>query len=147
MRIHEAKLHYHVVQDGPVEALDTPAKVAAYMQDAFEDPTVEWFYVIILNRRNRPLGRVMVSKGTATSALVHPREVFKPVILAGGTGLIVVHNHPGGDTTPSRADIALTRRIREAAGILSIDLLDHLIVGDRDDCPPGWYSFCESGLL
>ena len=142
MKIHEATLTYREVRDGPTESLDEPEKVVRYMEGAFApDPTVEWFQVILLNRKNIPLGRTVVTKGTASSSLVHSREVFKPAILAGASAVIVVHNHPSGDPAPSQADIQVTRMLREAAKVLSIDLLDHVIIGDD------YYSFNEAGLL
>jgi len=143
MKIHEACLQYRVVSDGPVEALDAPERVLRYMEGAFDpDPTVEWFYVVLLNRKNRPLGRLAVTKGTANSTLVHPREVFRPAVLAGASAIVCVHNHPSGVSDPSTADLKITRQLRESATVLDIDLLDHIIVGD-----PGYYSFSEAGTL
>lgn len=145
MRVHEASIQFRVVRDGPVEPLDTPEKVAAYVADAFDgDPTVEWFLCIPLNRKNMPFGRVLITKGTASSCLVNPREVLRPVILSNACGFIVVHNHPSGDTAPSRADIQVTRQLRESAKTMGIDFLDHIIVGDPGTPP---YSFNEAGLI
>lgn len=131
MRIWEAKLVYNLLSLGEEVTLDAPDRVASYLESAFsEDPTVEWFIAVLLDRKNRPLGRAIISKGTASSSLVHPREVFKPAILAGASSVVVSHNHPSGDPAPSRADIHVTRQLREAAprGI-------------------GYYSFNEAGLL
>ena len=149
MRIYEASLKYKLVHQGPLTVVDSPERVFQYMGDAFTDPTVEWFYVILLNRKNKPLGRVAVTKGTATAALVHPREVFRPAVLANSSAVIVVHNHPSGDPSPSQADIRATRQLREAARTIQIDLLDHVIIGDKDSDPAdtGYYSFAEAGLL
>ncbi len=149
MRIYEASLKYKLVHTGPLTVVDSPQRVFQYMGNAFTDPTVEWFYVILLNRKNKPLGRVAVTKGTATAALVHPREVFRPAVLANSSAVIVVHNHPSGDPSPSQADIRATRQLREAAKMIQIDLLDHVIIGDKDSDPAaiGYYSFAESGLL
>ena len=150
MRIWEAKLVYNLLQLGEDTALDRPDKVAAYLHSAFdEDPTVEWFVTILLDRKNRAIGRHIVSKGTATCSLAHPREVFKAAILGGASGVIVAHNHPSGDPTPSRTDIRTTRALREASKIISIDLLDHVIVGVKEADPAGlgYYSFCEAGVL
>lgn len=150
MRIYEASLKYKLVHTGPLTVVDSPERVFQYMGGAFEaDPTVEWFYVILLNRKNRPLGRVAVTKGTATATLVHPREVFRPAVLANSSAVIVVHNHPSGDPSPSQADIRATRQLREAAATIQIDLLDHVIIGekDTDPCGTGYYSFAEAGLL
>lgn len=145
MRVHEASLAFRVVREGPVEALDTPEKVARYVRDAFDgDPTVEWFVCVPVNRKNQPYGRVLISKGTATSTVVHAREVLRPCILCNATGFIVAHNHPSGDTSPSRADLQVTRQLREAGKAMQIDLLDHVIVGDRSS---EIYSFNEAGLV
>ena len=147
MVIHEASLSYRVVREGESEPLDTPEKIVAYMEGAFDaDPTVEWFYVIPLNRKNHPLGRVAVTKGIATATVVHTREVFKPVILAGASALVVVHNHPSCDPSPSRADIDVTRVLREAARHMVFDLLDHVIIAENGSERP-YYSFSEAGLL
>lgn len=150
MRIYEASLKYKLVSKGPLAVVDSSQRVFEYMQGAFdEDPTVEWFFVIPLNRRNRALGRLIVTKGIATASLVHPREVFKPAILCNAAALVVAHNHPSGDPAPSRADIEITRRLREAARLMDMELVDHVIVGEKDADPAGqgYYSFSESGLL
>lgn len=150
MRIYEASLKYKLVQQGPLTVVDSPERVFQYMEGAFdEDPTVEWFFVIMLNRKNRALGRVAVTKGTATASLVHPREVFRPAVLCNASALIVAHNHPSGDPAPSSADIGVTRKLKEAANMMQIDLLDHIIVGDpdADSNGLGYYSFSEAGLL
>lgn len=145
MQVHEASLQFRVVREGPAESLDTPEKVAAYIADAFDgDPTVEWFICIPLNRKNLPFGRVMISKGSATSCLVHPREVLRPVILSNASAFVVAHNHPSGDTSPSRADIQVTRQLREAAKTMGVDFHDHVIVGDPHSVP---YSFNDAGLV
>ena len=150
MRIYEASMKYRLVHKGPLTVVDSPERVFQYMEDAFDvDPTVEWFYVILLNRKNKPLGRVAVTKGTATAALVHPREVFRPAVLTNSSAVIVVHNHPSSDPSPSQADIRATRQLREAAKVMQIDLLDHVIMGDKESDPAntGYYSFAEAGLL
>ena len=142
--IYEAKIQYSLIKEGPAETLTTPLHVVHYLEGAFdEDPTVEWFYVILLNRKNIPIGRTVVSRGSASSTVVHAREVFKPAILAGASGIIAVHNHPSGDPTPSRADIQVTRQLRQAGQIIGIDLIDHMIVGHN--C--SYYSFSEAGLV
>ncbi len=150
MRIWEAKLTYNLIGLGEEITLDAPEKVVNYLESAFaEDPTVEWFIAILLDRKNRPIGRAVITKGTTSSSLVHPREVFKPAILASASAVIVAHNHPSGDPSPSRADIQITRQLRESAKIMSIDLLDHVIVGSKEADPRGYgyYSFSEGGML
>jgi DNA repair protein RadC len=150
MRIYNAKIQYQLVQEGPQEVLSTPEKIVQYMAGAFDEaPVAEMFYVVCLSRKNRPLGRHRVTMGTATAALAHPREVFRVAILANACAVVCVHNHPSGDPSPSAADIQLTRQLREASAVMDIPLLDHLVIGDRDDDPlgVGFYSFRSAGLI
>jgi len=150
VRIYEAAIQYRLVNLGEQSPLDSPAKIVEYMKHAFdEDPTVEWFFTVLLNRKNRPISRVMISKGTANASLVHPREVFKSAILASACSIVAVHNHPSGDPSPSCADIKVTRQLKEAANVVDITLLDHIIIGhvESDPARKGYYSFQESGLL
>lgn len=145
MIVREASLKFRVIRKGETVALDTPKRVADYVRDAFDaDPTVEFFLVIPLNCKNHPYGRVLLSKGTAQSCLVNAREVMRPCILANAVRFVVVHNHPSGDPSPSRADIAVTRKLREAGETMGIPLLDHVIIGDPDTEP---YSFNDAGLV
>ena len=90
----------------------------------------EVFAVALLTIRHRVLGLHTVSVGCLTSSLVHPREVFKPAILAGSAALLLAHNHPSGDPEPSAEDIALTRRLTAAGQLLGIEVLDHVILGE-----------------
>ena len=90
----------------------------------------EHFVVILLNRKNGIIGINTVSVGDLSSSIVHPREVFKPAIVAGAASIIVAHNHPSGDPAPSRDDINVTKRLKEAGDILGIGVLDHIIIGD-----------------
>jgi len=83
-----------------------------------------------LDGKNRALGFHIVSVGTLTASLVHPLEVFKLAILANVAAIIVVHNHPSGDPTPSAEDVAITQRLRQAGELLGIRVLDHVVVGD-----------------
>ena len=100
---------------------------------AFELPvkglTVEKFWVLCLNRKNRLLRQHEATSGTASSSLVHPREVFREAIRAGASAVICVHNHPSGDPDPSPEDIDVTRRLIDAGRLIGIPLLDHVIVG------------------
>ncbi len=90
----------------------------------------EHFVVILLNRKNGIIGINTVSVGDLSSSIVHPREVFKPAIVAGAASIIVAHNHPSGDPAPSSDDINVTKRLKEAGDILGIGVLDHIIIGD-----------------
>jgi DNA repair protein RadC len=102
----------------------------------------EEFRVLVLNNKNRVLKRSVISVGTVSEALVHPREIFRDAIREGGSAIIVSHNHPSGVLTPSREDIAATERIAGAGAILGIPLLDHVIVSDSS-----WCSMKEEGYL
>ena len=106
-------------------------------QDIFEfvhlslrDLAYEVFEALLLDARNQLLRRVRVSTGTLTGSLVHPREVFRPAVAEAAASLILVHNHPSGDPSPSSEDFEVTDRIVEAGEIMGIRVLDHLVVGD-----------------
>jgi len=150
MRVYEMKLVYSLVSLGEDVRLDSPTKVVSYLHSAFEEnPMQEAFYCVYLDRKNHPMGRRLITLGTATGTLVSPREVFRGAIVAGAVALIVAHNHPSGDPAPSSADVQVTRKLHEAARALEIELLDHVIVGDAkaDPIGRGAYSFREAGLL
>lgn len=119
--------------------LATPDQVAAFLGD-LRLAAQECFVAISLNTKNRVIRRHLVSLGTATSALVHPRECYRPLILDGAVAAIVAHNHPSGDPSPSAEDIRITRQLVEAGEVMGIRLLDHVVIGDTA------LSLRESGL-
>ncbi|MBS0662801.1 MAG: DNA repair protein RadC [Verrucomicrobia bacterium] len=129
--------------------LHNAANVATFFQPIVLGLDVEKFWVLCLNRKHRLLKRVEVSSGTATSALAHPREVFRIAVCEGATGVVCVHNHPSGDPSPSSADLQITRQLRESARIIDIDFLDHVIIGrtNADPTGRGYFSFREGHLL
>lgn len=150
MKIYLIDVKYSFVREDPVQDVGSPEKIAQYMRGAFDEhPDQEQLWVISLDRKNHPKGRTLVTLGTATGSLVHPREVFRPAIIAGASAIVVCHNHPSGDPAPSSADVAVTRKLREAAVAIDIELLDHVIIGDKvaDPMGRGFYSFREAGLL
>jgi DNA repair protein RadC len=150
MRVYEAKLVYSLLSLGDETHLERPEAVVDYLRSAFDEhPMQEAFYCVYLDRRDHPLGRHLITLGTVDSTLVSAREVFRGAILAGASSLIVAHNHPSGDPQPSSADIRVTRNLREAAKIIEIELLDHVIVGDpkADPIGLGYYSFRSAGML
>ena len=150
MRVFECKLTYSLVSLGEEVQLNRPDKIADYLRSAFdENPLQEAFYCVYLDRKNHPLGRHLITLGTIDSTLVSYREVFRGAILAGASGLVVAHNHPSGDPAPSAPDLHVTRKLREAAKILDIELLDHVIVGDvkADPLARGIFSFREAGMI
>ena len=103
--------------------------------------------VVLLDARFRRITAVDITKGTVNESLAHPREIFKPAISHSAYALVVVHNHPSGDASPSEADTRLTRRIAEAGRILQIQMLDHVIVGTPAAGRSGYFSFKEAGLI
>jgi DNA repair protein RadC len=149
MRVYEAELVYHLVSLGDDVALDTPEKAVEYLQSLYsKNPVQEAFCVIALDRKNRPIARHLVTLGTLTASLVAPRETFRFAIMANAAAIICSHNHPSGSPQPSSADIAVTRRLCQAAESLDIGFHDHIIVGDRESDPGklGYYSFRQAGL-
>ena len=123
--------------------------VAAFLQPAVVGLAVEKFWVLCLNRKNRLLKRVEITSGTATSALAHPREVFRAAVRESASSIICAHNHPSGDPAPSAPDLQVTRMLREAARAVDIELLDHVIIGQpaADPAGKGYFSFREAGML
>ena len=133
----------------PGARLDSPAKVWARLEPLTVGLAVEKCWVLSLNRRHRLLGLQEVSSGTATSSLLHPREVFRLALKHAAPAAIVAHNHPSGDPAPSPADRAVTRQLTEAGRVLGVELLDHVIIGrpETDPAGKGWFSFGEAGLI
>jgi DNA repair protein RadC len=109
--------------------LTTPEQVEAYLSE-LKEAAQECFIVIALNAKNRVIEKHLVSIGTVNSALVHPRECFRPVILDGASAIILAHNHPSGDPTPSAEDIKITKQLIGAGEILGLKILDHVIIAD-----------------
>jgi DNA repair protein RadC len=105
------------------------ASVWAHFRGRLPQLDREAFYVLVLDGKNRVQGEVRVSEGSLTAALVHPREVFAPAIRDGAAALVLVHNHPSGDPTPSAEDAALTERLRQVGELVGVRILDHVVVG------------------
>ena len=128
---------------------DEPKKVWTLLYPESLVESVEKVWVLCLDRKNKLLRFENITTGTATGSLVHPREVFKPAIRWGATAIILAHNHPSGDPTPSSSDLKVTQKISEAARHLDIDFHDHVIIGEPNNCPAGigYYSFADSGLI
>jgi DNA repair protein RadC len=132
------------IVDTPTLMLNTPALAARALAPLIADQVVEVFGVACVSTRLRLLSWHVLSRGTRSSTPISMPDVFVPACLTTGTtGLIVVHNHPSGEPTPSPEDVALTRRLQTAAAILDMPLLDHLIVGEGER----YYSFREAGLI
>ena len=125
------------LQDAPlreVATLDTSQAAVDYLRPMLENsiayrPDTENLIVVYLNTRKRPIGWEVISNGTLDTLLVHPREVFKSAIVANAAALVLVHNHPSGDPTPSEADIKVTRDLIRAGQLMKIELVDHIVIG------------------
>ncbi|MDO9573706.1 MAG: DNA repair protein RadC, partial [Candidatus Contubernalis sp.] len=102
----------------------------------------EYFKVILLNTKNQIISTELISIGSLNSSIVHPREIFSVAVKKVSAAVILVHNHPSGDPTPSREDIEVTKRIVQAGEIIGISVLDHMIIGEGR-----YYSFREGGLI
>ena len=126
--------------------LDGPAAVSELSLDLARsvDDGREHFWAVLLNAQLGYLMHTEVSVGTLNASLVHPREVFGPALREGAASLVLIHNHPSGDPTPSREDIRLTRQLVETGKLLDLPVHDHVIVGNGTD---DWVSFAERGLL
>ena len=123
-------------------SLRSPQDVYRHFGPRLRRLSQERFAVVFLDGRHRVLGEEMVSQGTLTASLVHPREVFRPALRASAAALILVHNHPSGDPTPSAEDRAVTERLARAGEILGVRVLDHVVVAER-----GYVSLREEGAL
>jgi len=128
--------------------LDTPERVADLLRETNRLHTVEHFQTVLLNARRRLIRIEQVSQGTLDTLLVHPREVFRGAIQANAAALILAHNHPSGDPTPSEDDIKVTRDLLRAGQLLKIDVLDHIILGHANhDRPRDFISLRELGYF
>jgi len=119
-----------------------PEEVVREAQE-IADSDREAFMVIYVDARNKMINREIISVGTLNAALVHPREVFKGAILKNAHAIIIVHNHPSGDPSPSKDDRLLTERLADAGKLLGIEVLDHIIVTPGR----GWISFKQAELF
>ncbi len=133
---------------GESPLLDTPEAVAALMREDVRLRNVEAFQVLLLNTRRRLISVVKISDGTLDTILVHPRDVFKPAIAANAAAVVLLHNHPSGESTPSEADIKVTRDLIRAGQLLKIEVLDHVILGRAtQERPKDYMSLRELGYF
>ena len=124
------------------QPLRSSEDVFNHFRDVLAKEKREFFYVVLLNNKNRKLRDVKISEGSLTSSLVHPREVYNPVIRESAAAVIFVHNHPSGDPAPSPEDIEITRRLKEVGEVMGVRVLDHVVIGhDR------YFSFSDRGML
>ncbi len=113
-----------------------------HLRSTLRDLKKERFLIILLDGKNRVMGERLISEGSLNASLVHPREVFSPAIRESAGSIVLVHNHPSGDPTPSLEDIEVTRRLRSVGDLVGIRVLDHVIIGE--EC---YTSFLEQGLF
>lgn len=131
---------------------DSPERLYEFWKNIIEqqpdhEPDKESVCVILLNARFIPYAWNRVSLGTVCESSAHPREILRPVIVGGAYAFAIMHNHPAGDPTPSRADEIVTRRLREAAELMQIVLADHVIVGKAAPGRSPYFSFREAGQI
>lgn len=125
-----------------VEIIHGPEDVARFAMPRYRDKKKEHFAILMLNTKNHIIGLRDISIGSISASIVHPREVFREATLNSCASIILLHNHPSGDPSPSREDIAVTQRMVKAGKIMDIPVLDHIILGDNR-----WTSLKEKGLL
>jgi len=125
---------------GLLTAFRGSGDIWAAFRDHFSLLDREVFAVVILDTKHRMVGYHEVSVGTVNASMVHPREVFKAIILANASAFVIMHNHPSGDPTPSKEDIEITRRLRELGDLLGVRVLDHIVFGDGK-----YVSFVDDG--
>lgn len=124
------------------ERYTSPEQVFEHYHFTYRDRRKEYFLVLLLDGKNRILKEVQVSEGSLNQSIVHPREVFHAAVRESAAGMILVHNHPTGDPTPSREDVSITQRLKEAGDMMGVKVLDHVIIGDGT-----FTSFVSEGLL
>ncbi len=126
--------------------LSSPAAAVELARDLLRDydDDKEHFWAVFLNAQNHYLLHTLVSTGTQSASLVHPREVLGPALREGASSVILVHNHPSGDPSPSREDLRLTRQLADAARLLDLRVHDHIIIGNGTEA---WVSLAERGQL
>ncbi|GAB4297566.1 MAG: DNA repair protein RadC [Desulfuromonadia bacterium] len=124
------------------ERFSSPEQIFRHFRYRLAGLMKERFYTILLDTKNRIIREEMISEGSLSQSIVHPREVFLPAVRESASAVLLVHNHPSGDPTPSREDREITTRLREGGELLGIRVLDHVIIGTA-----GYYSFSAQGIL
>jgi DNA repair protein RadC len=126
------------------KADDVIGYVAEYYGPYLRDAKKEFFHVILLDIKNKPLHNIEISKGSLNAAIVDPREIIKEATLRSATSIVLVHNHPSGETEPSSEDIDITNRITQACDLVGVKVLDHIIIGKNKE---DYLSFVKAGLM
>ena len=128
--------------DGEKRKINSPRNAFDLVKEMFKGLDREMMVAAYLNTKNEPISVSKISIGSLNSSVVHPREILKAAILSNAASFIIYHNHPSGNTSPSKEDIEVTKRIKEASKVIGIDLIDHLIVYEDK-----FMSFKESGIV
>ncbi|MBO5573507.1 MAG: DNA repair protein RadC [Clostridium sp.] len=123
-------------------SFDRPEQVAGFYMESLRHLEQEELHVMLLNSRNMFLRETLLFRGTVTMSIASTREIIREALRGGAVSIVLVHNHPSGDPSPSEADMAITANVMEAAKLMDIRFMDHLIIGDQV-----YYSFRERGLL
>lgn len=129
------------------QKLDSPESIEALVGPEMRRLHKESLRVVLLDTRYQLIRVEEVSLGSINESIAHPRDVLRPALVSSAYALVIVHNHPSGDASPSQTDHSLTRRLAEAAELLQIKLLDHIIIGAATEKGPGYFSFKEAGVL
>ncbi len=124
------------------DRIEGPASIHRHFHARLRDCEQKRFIVLMLDSRHCVLGERLISQGTLTASLVHPREVFRPALRASAAAIVVIHNHPSGDPAPSAEDREVTHRLEQAGRLIGVRVLDHVVVAER-----GYYSFRENGEI
>jgi DNA repair protein RadC len=141
LMVRELARRWNVPADTAAPPVTSPREALLQLQDLRSSPR-ECFSVLYLNTRNQPVGCERVAVGGLNVAALQPRDVFGPALTLGAAAVILAHNHPSGDPTPSPEDLAVTRHLQEAGRLLGVEVLDHLVV-----CTERFRSLRESGAL
>lgn len=144
----DENLHNALIKESasnyPVEKFTSPESIVKMICDVFrmDKKAEEYLYLLALNTKGKLLGVFEVSHGTVNASLVNPREIFIRSLLTGASNIILAHNHPSGDITPSKDDLSTTKRVEECGKIMGVPLLDHIIIGKEN-----FYSMKQYGII
>ena len=141
-----SRMSQGVLNESPL--LDTPERIAGLLREENRLYEVERFQLILVNTRRRLIRVEPIAVGTLDSVMIHPREVFYPALVARASAVVLMHNHPSGDPSPSEADIKMTRELIRAGKLLKVEVLDHIILGAQTpERPSGFVSLREMGYF
>jgi DNA repair protein RadC len=143
--MHEVKVEYKPTYNQEnLTKLSSCADACSFLRDIWEDDILyrERFYMLMLNQANKVIGFTLIGIGGSSSVSIDIKMIMQSAILTHSQGIVLAHNHPSGNLTPSEADIRITKRLNEACKVMDIKLIDHIILTENN-----YYSFAESGIL